>query len=298
MAPLDKKVAGVDGFICLVADRKAGKTTIRRYAYNKNKVSWRAISSEFAEPKSFEQRHRQIANQIVEAANKGARYVILPELAVIGSLTGNAQENVIERSETIPGPTTRFFAEYARKLNIFLAFTVLEKNDYGEGYYLTAVLLDEKGEIRVQRRKVAPRIGGGDGSGFVRGNPRTVLESYDNGSRRIGLLSGDDLQAGVPRLASRGASVIFVSANLSDKEVVNWDETCRKLASEHKVILVVANGNTEGKEIRGTYLADGSKVQSTKDESEIFSFSTAFLYRITLRLKHISVCRRFRCRLM
>lgn len=41
MAPLDKKVAGVDGFICLVADRKAGKTTIRRYAYNKSKVSWR-----------------------------------------------------------------------------------------------------------------------------------------------------------------------------------------------------------------------------------------------------------------
>jgi hypothetical protein len=42
MAPLDKQIAGVEGFICLVADRKAGKTTIRRYAYNKDKVDWRA----------------------------------------------------------------------------------------------------------------------------------------------------------------------------------------------------------------------------------------------------------------
>lgn len=231
------------------------------------------INTESAEPKNFEQRKQQIADQIVEAASKGARYVILPELAVIGSLTGNAQDSANDRSETIPGPTTRFFADYARRLNIFLALTVLEKNDYGEGYYLTAVLLDEKGEIRVQRRKVAPRIGGGDGIGFVRGNPRTVLESYDNGSRRIGLLSGDDLQAGVPRLASRGASVIFVSANLSDNESVNWDETCRKLAGEHKVNLVVANGNSEGKEIRGTYLADGSKVQSAKDESEYLALA-------------------------
>ncbi len=41
MAPLDKQVAGIEGFICLVADRQAGKTTIRRYAYNKEKIKWR-----------------------------------------------------------------------------------------------------------------------------------------------------------------------------------------------------------------------------------------------------------------
>ena len=42
MAPLDKQVAGVDGFICLVADRNTGKTSIRRYSYNKNMVNWRS----------------------------------------------------------------------------------------------------------------------------------------------------------------------------------------------------------------------------------------------------------------
>lgn len=230
-------------------------------------------SPESADSTNFEHRHQQIANQIVDAANKGARYVILPELAVTGSLTETAQDTIDKRSETIPGPTTRFFADYARKLNIFLALTILEKNDYGEGYFLTAVLLDEKGDIRIQRRKVAPRIGGGDGANFVRGNPRTILESYDNGNRRIGLLSGDDLQAGVPRLANRGASVIFVSANLSDNEVVNWDETCRKLAQEHKVILVVANSNSEGKEVRGTYLSDGSKARSSEDEAKYLALA-------------------------
>lgn len=40
MAPLDKKIAGTEGFICLVADRMAGKTTIRRYAYDKKQVKW------------------------------------------------------------------------------------------------------------------------------------------------------------------------------------------------------------------------------------------------------------------
>ena len=224
------------------------------------------VSPESADSKNSENRHQQIANQIVDAANKGSRYVILPELAVTGSLTETAQDIINKQSETIPGPTTRFFADYARKLNIFLALTILEKTEYGEGYYLTAVLLDEKGEIRIQRRKVAPRIGGGDGANFVRGNPRTILESYDNGNRRIGLISGDDLQAGVPRLANRGASVIFISANLSDNEVVDWDETCRKLAREQRVTLVVANSNSEGKKIRGTYLSDGSKAQSIVDE--------------------------------
>ncbi len=41
MKPLDKKVAGVDGFISLVStDRKSGKVVIRKYAYNRGAIKW------------------------------------------------------------------------------------------------------------------------------------------------------------------------------------------------------------------------------------------------------------------
>lgn len=41
MAPLDKKVAGTDGFIAMVtADRKTGKVTIRKYSYTGDLVAW------------------------------------------------------------------------------------------------------------------------------------------------------------------------------------------------------------------------------------------------------------------
>ena len=41
MAPLNPQVAGVDGFISLVAlDRDSGETVIRKYAYNGDQVDW------------------------------------------------------------------------------------------------------------------------------------------------------------------------------------------------------------------------------------------------------------------
>ena len=42
LAPLDRKVAGTDGFLSLVAtDRGTGRVTVRKYAYETGKLSWR-----------------------------------------------------------------------------------------------------------------------------------------------------------------------------------------------------------------------------------------------------------------
>lgn len=205
------------------------------------------------------QNQKQLARFIERASAGGARYIVLPELALTGSLADLSKFNGSVPGEPIPGATTDFFAEYSRKFGIWLVFSVIEKVPSENGYYLTTVLLDDEGEIRHRQRKNLPRISGDDGAALVRGNPRTILESYDDGLRRIGVLSGDDIQAGVPRLSNRGASIIFVTANLTSNEAVDWEKTLRNLAVEYRVDLVIANTDSVGARIGGIYSKDGKK---------------------------------------
>src|SRR5437879_12484588 len=67
------------------------------------------------------------------------------------------------------------------------------------------------------------------------------MDSVDDRGRRVGILAGDDLQAGVPRLAERGADTIFVSANWSPEGPTPWRDIAVQLATRYNVNLVIAN---------------------------------------------------------
>lgn len=186
-------------------------------------------------------RNRQeLVKLVVEAARRGARYVVTPELGTTGSYADGARpEHGRPLAEPIPGPTTDYFARCAKDLRIWLALSLPEKAE-GGGYYLTTVLLDERGQIAARNRKIMVRPEAGDGPANP-GDYRDVLDTVDTGGVRLGVLSGDDIQAGVPRLAARGADTVLITAGWNVKDAARWGEEIRRLSKEYGVNLVVAN---------------------------------------------------------
>lgn len=191
-------------------------------------------------PGEAERNRQELAKLIAEAARRGARYVVTPELGVSGAYANGAQTaRAGANAESIPGPTTDFFGRRAKELRIWLALSLPEQAE-GGGYYLTTVLLDDRGQIAARNRKVMVRAGAGDGPATA-GDYRDVLDTVDTGGVRLGAISGDDIQAGVPRLAARGADTILITAGWSGEDAVRWGEMSRRLSKEYGVNLVVAN---------------------------------------------------------
>jgi cytochrome c peroxidase len=254
MAPLDKKVAGYDGFMTLVhvGSGITGETVIRRHRYvgernrNPNQLALSGRVDNFAavqfSPPSADstQNRERLAALVTDAARHGAKYVVLPELSAIGVLPPKTDGGKYALAERVPGPTTDFFAGLARRYGVWLAVSLPEQTEDGKGYFITTVLLNDSGNLLVRHRKRVLRFNGEDGPATV-GFARTLLDTVDDHGRRIGILSGDDLQSGVPRLAERGADTILVSANWSAQDPVLWTEVAAQLASEYKVHLVIAN---------------------------------------------------------
>jgi cytochrome c peroxidase len=192
-------------------------------------------------PGDVKRNRQRLAGLVAEAHRRGARYVVLPELGLVGSLAVSATMAAPwALAEPVPGPTTDFFSRQARELGIWLAVSLPERNGDGPGFFLTTVLLDDRGEIASRYRKILVRPESDDGPA-ARGSFRDILDTVDDHGLRLGILAGSDLQVGVPRLASRGAEVILVAADWTDHEPVAWDEVCRQLSRDHAVQLVVAN---------------------------------------------------------
>jgi cytochrome c peroxidase len=176
----------------------------------------------------------RLAALIREAAGRGARIVVLPELALTGPLAGTS-----DAPEAVPGPTTEYFGNLSRSLRIWLSVSLAERARQGS-YFITNVLMDEHGHMVQKIRKVMVRSNPGERSA-ARGDFRDILESVDAGGIRIGMLSGADVQAGMPRLANRGADTILISAAWSSEDPIQWTELARSLAKQYTVNLVVAN---------------------------------------------------------
>jgi cytochrome c peroxidase len=209
-------------------------------------------------PGALRQNRERLEALVARAAREGARYVILPELGATGPLAAGGTAGGRPGVEPANGPTLRYFRELAKRYRVRLVAPVVEATEDGAGYSVGAVLLDERGEVldRVQKRILRPN--GEDGDAHV-GFARIMLETVDDGGRRVGILSGDDLQSGVPRLAIRGADVILVAANWAPEDPVDWVALSRDLSREYNVHLAVANRRPE---LGGIFSPDGSVVRA------------------------------------
>ena len=126
-------------------------------------------ASEFGKP----ERNRKVLKDLIEqAAHRGAQIVVLPETAVTGYMSDDLKQtwHVGDRpltpgltgtdpkdaAETVPGPSTRFFATIARRWGIYLTVPLLEADRKTGRYYNTLVLIGPDGGILIHYRKLNP----------------------------------------------------------------------------------------------------------------------------------------------
>jgi len=144
----------------------------------------------------------QFSELISKAATQKADIVCLPEgITLVGT-----NHNYISASEPVPGPTTQFLGDIARKNNLYIVAGILERN--GDTVFNTAVLLDRSGNLAGKYRKVSLPREEIDG-GITPGNSFPV---FDTDFGKIGLMICWDVTFPEPAraLAQKGAEIIFL----------------------------------------------------------------------------------------
>ena len=172
-----KRLAAADNrAIIRVWDIASGKLirTMRLDGHDKeNTVLAAAIqcASKFGDPAG---NRKRIASYVTRAAQKGAKIVVLPETAITGYMSSDIKTawqvpgrelsedlkgvNPKDAAETVPGPSTKFFAPIADAYGIYLTVPLLEVDRKTGKYYNTSVLLGPNGRILIHYRKRNPWI--------------------------------------------------------------------------------------------------------------------------------------------
>lgn len=93
---------------------------------------------------------------IEEAKNNGALWISSSELVVVGypdipelpdeEDNFRTREEILPYAESIPGPSTQFFAQYARLWQVFIQFGMVEIDSEGK-LYNTAVVINPSGDV-------------------------------------------------------------------------------------------------------------------------------------------------------
>ena len=105
------------------------------------------------EPSQFQKDHNvdSLLNLCEEAANKGAKLIVTPEMGTTGYCFLNRQE-ISSLVETIPGPTTKKFQSVTKKFNCYIVIGMPEIDDETQLYYNSAVLIGPNGIIGKHRK--------------------------------------------------------------------------------------------------------------------------------------------------
>ena len=90
---------------------------------------------------------------IREAAARGAKLVVLPELHAGPYFCQTEDTACFELAEGIPGPSTKFFGALAKELGVVLVISLFERRAPGL-YHNTAVVLEKDGSIAGKYRKM------------------------------------------------------------------------------------------------------------------------------------------------
>ncbi|MGE4295484.1 MAG: carbon-nitrogen hydrolase [Campylobacterales bacterium] len=90
---------------------------------------------------------------IIQAAKNGAKLVVLQELHAGPYFCQCENTDFFDLAETIPGPSTEFFAPVAKELGIVLVLSLFERRAPGL-YHNTAVVLEKDGTIAGKYRKM------------------------------------------------------------------------------------------------------------------------------------------------
>lgn len=101
----------------------------------------------------LESNKEKLAQNIAECAHKGAQLVVLQELHNSLYFCQTEDTNCFDLAEPIPGNSTAFYCQIARKHNIVLVTSLFERRAPGI-YHNTAVVIDNDGSIAGKYRKM------------------------------------------------------------------------------------------------------------------------------------------------
>jgi len=156
-------------------------------------------------PRNSESAHDNLvafAALVAKAGAQKADIVCLPEgVTIVGT-----RNDYVSGSEPVPGPTTKFLGDVARKHRLYIVAGLLESE--GEVVYNTSVLIDRNGQLAGKYRKVSlPReeIDGGV-------TPGNAIPVFDTDFGRIGMMICWDVTfpETARTLAQQGAEIIFL----------------------------------------------------------------------------------------
>jgi predicted amidohydrolase len=152
--------------------------------------------------KSSRENLEKFSELIAKAAAQKADIVCLPEeITLVGT-----DLDYISASEPVPGPTTQYLGNIARKYNLYIVAGILERK--GDVVYNTSVLISRTGNLAGKYRKISlPReeIDGGV-------TPGDSLPVFETDFGRIGMMICWDVSfpETARTLAQKGAEVIFL----------------------------------------------------------------------------------------
>ncbi len=95
----------------------------------------------------------KLTENICECAAKGAKLVVLQELHNSVYFCQTEDASLFDLAETIPGPSTEYFGDLAKRLGIVLVLSLFEKRAPGL-YHNTAVVIEKDGSIAGKYRKM------------------------------------------------------------------------------------------------------------------------------------------------
>jgi predicted amidohydrolase len=193
------------------------------------------------------------SGMIEEAASKGANLVCLPEL--FASTYFPQEENSDEKPEKIPGPTSEFLSNLAKRNHIVLvAGSIFEKD--GKKKYNTSVIFDQDGKMLRKYRKVHVPCDEAfyEQDYFSSGNSYLVVRSLHS---RIGVLICFDQWYPEPAriIKLMGADILFYPTAIGTVRGIeqtegNWREAWEAVQRGHAISnsMIVATVNRVGVE--------------------------------------------------
>lgn len=168
-----------------------------------------------------------LASLVNEAASNGAKIIVMPECAVAGYMNPARDEvwsavrtniwYVGSVAESVPGPSTRFFANIASNRSVYVSVSLVESN--GAFFFNSQVLLNARGEIVAHHRKknLWPP---GDGTWATEGD--LPIQVVDSEYGRLGLMICYDIHALPAELADRHASIVLYPIGWYGPNTDNW----------------------------------------------------------------------------
>lgn len=156
-----------------------------------------------------EENRESLAAQALEAARRGAKIIVAPELAVSG-YSFDSRREVAVCSEMLAGATFECLSPVANRYGVYICAGIVERDPATEIYYNAALVAGPDGKLAAHHRKVvaAERRWACPG-----GVPRSSM--FDTPWGRVGVLICADSYFGLlPRsLALNGVDLLLVPAN-------------------------------------------------------------------------------------